>query len=153
MTFSFEDRVRVLNDTSPFHLKTGKVVGKCVGAGLARVYTIRMDELVSLSSSDAGFSTNIVVFPERFLIAAKTVSSIALDRIYARYMRVRLEALSEILQLIKFADKLEDVSDTIIDYMHKVKLRAMPSPLDVIELLPEESKVPSNELTDTLFTH
>lgn len=137
--FRLGQHVRIVDSKSAFHLKTGKLTAKVVESRHEEGYWH-----VKLDSSPL----NVAVF-ERQIVHSETQQYRTLKNLYRRYTWVRLEVLSEVLELLRVCDGLDDASDVILTYMHANSRRCMESPTAVLSLLPAKDRVSMNDLIRT----
>ena len=79
---------------------------------------------------------NLSVFlSEEDLIPARAPEHVYLENLYRRYMRIRLDALGDALQIMREAKNLNEAMARISNHIHKNNSRAFSSPTGTVDIV------------------
>ena len=132
-------KVKIIDSRSPFYLKIGKVSRSWKSDNVQENHC-----MVKLNDTPIS-----VVCAERQLVAEeeeKIDNELMANNLYRRYMYIRLEAMSDVLDFLREPISIEDAADTIREYMHKNSKRCFDNQLSILSLLPDKDKAKYNDL-------
>jgi hypothetical protein len=130
------DSVRIIDMNSAFNLRQGKVIAHNPPGYLVKLF----DSPLSVSCS----WNQIVPYASKDEI--ETPATEVMANLYRRYMWIKFETMSEVLELLKLTSTIDEVRETLCGFMHQNYNSCLRHPVDVVQMLPREDSIVLNAL-------